>query len=109
MGKVSLSHEARKFRHDALKALRVQEWQPWPADVRLKVALKVCEPDNPDWRGVDLDNYSKAVLDLLQQGGVIVNDSQFDEVRIVRGQREGDGHVLVHIGPCKAVSDEGSK
>lgn len=96
-GKVSLSQEARKYLHDGLRALRAQQWTAWPADVRLKVALKVCEPDNPDWRGADLDNFSKAVLDLLQKGGVVVNDSQFDRLIVIRGEREGNGCVYVHI------------
>ncbi|GAA5501592.1 hypothetical protein Dxin01_01328 [Deinococcus xinjiangensis] len=97
MGKVKLSHEARKYRHDGLKVLNGQEWQPFGAEARLKVALKIVEPDAPHWRGVDLDNHSKAVLDLLQQGGVIVNDAQFDRVTLIRGGRSGTGYVLVHI------------
>jgi len=51
----------------------------------------------PDRRRRDLDNLPKAVLDAIEAAGVVEDDSQFDELHVVRcGVVEG-GRVVVEI------------
>ncbi len=52
----------------------------------------------PDARRRDLDNLCKVVLDSLQHYGVFDDDSQIDDLRIVRGPvNKADPHVLVRV------------
>ncbi|MFP1483278.1 RusA family crossover junction endodeoxyribonuclease [Escherichia coli] len=44
----------------------------------------IAEP--PDKRRRDLDNILKAPLDALTHAGLLIDDEQFDEVNIMRGQ-----------------------
>lgn len=49
----------------------------------------------PDKRRRDIDNPVKALLDALQHAGVYRDDSQIDELHVVRGQ--------VSLNPCAVV------
>lgn len=52
----------------------------------------------PDARKRDLDNVQKVLCDSLQHAGIFDDDSQIDDLWIVRGpQRKPDGAVLVTI------------
>jgi crossover junction endodeoxyribonuclease RusA len=51
----------------------------------------------PDKRKRDLDNMLKPLLDSLAGAGVFVNDSQIDDLRIVRGHQDKPGKVVVNI------------
>lgn len=58
----------------------------------------------PDRRVRDLDNYFKALLDALTHTNLWLDDSQIDELRIVRGEVKKGGECLVRIseiGDCK--------
>lgn len=62
---------------------------------RLKVAM---ECHAPDLRRYDLDNRIKAVLDSLQYSGVIENDSQVDEISMIRGEVDSNGgYVQIQV------------
>ena len=50
-----------------------------------KRPVKMCIRDR-DKRRRDLDNILKAPLDALTHAGVLMDDEQFDEINIVRGQ-----------------------
>ncbi|EPM5114232.1 RusA family crossover junction endodeoxyribonuclease, partial [Shigella flexneri] len=52
-----------------------------------------------DKRRRDLDNILKAPLDALTHAGVLMDDEQFDEINIVRGQPVSGGRLGVKIYP----------
>lgn len=51
----------------------------------------------PDRRRRDLDNILKATLDSLQVGRVYRDDSQIDDLRVVRREPVNGGRLRVHI------------
>ncbi len=51
----------------------------------------------PDKRKRDLDNTLKAVFDAMTHAGVWKDDSQIDDLRIVRSGVESPGRVLVTV------------
>lgn len=51
----------------------------------------------PDKRRRDLDNINKALLDSMQYAGLFEDDSQIDDLHIIRRQRTPVGQVVVHI------------
>ena len=58
----------------------------------------------PDARKRDLDNLLKALLDGLQGAVLFDDDSQIDDLQIVRGQRAQGGKVIVQVweqGKCQ--------
>lgn len=65
---------------------------------RLKMTLLVCAPDK---RKRDLDNVCKATLDALQHSGVFEDDSQIDELRVVRGNKVIGGCLFVCLEEVK--------
>lgn len=66
-----------------------------PAMERLSVKLIVYPPDN---RRRDLDNVCKGSLDALTFGGAWLDDSQIDELHLIRGPviKGGQLRVIVH-------------
>ncbi|MCD5335594.1 RusA family crossover junction endodeoxyribonuclease (plasmid) [Escherichia coli] len=63
-----------------------------------RLAIKIiAEP--PDKRRRDLDNILKAPLDALTHAGLLMDDEQFDEINIVRGQPLSGGRLGVRFTP----------
>jgi crossover junction endodeoxyribonuclease RusA len=59
----------------------------------------------PDARARDLDNVCKAVLDALQESHVYKNDSQIDDLHIIRGAKVcKPGFIMVSIQPLERQS-----
>ena len=92
--KVLISSEGRSYR----KRVREQFWvDSRPTFLgRLSVRLVFCSPDR---RKRDLDNLCKSLLDALQAVGFYDDDSQIDELTLVRGgvDASGRGFVLVRL------------
>lgn len=63
-------------------------------DGRLAVVIKACPPDR---RRRDLDNMLKGLLDALTHGGAWEDDSQIDQLAIIRGPIKALGCVEVTI------------
>lgn len=51
----------------------------------------------PDRRKRDLDNLPKALLDALTHAGLWDDDSQIDELKIVRGQVVKGGRITIDV------------
>lgn len=67
---------------------------PKLGDARLKMTL-VIRPRSK--RVFDIDNLAKAVLDSLCDAGVYDDDSQVDELHIIRGEAIKGGKIVVTI------------
>lgn len=65
---------------------------------RLSVVVRLMPPDK---RRRDVDNSSKALLDALMHAGCFEDDSQIDDLHIVRGSTFGGGKCEVLIGEIK--------
>ena len=100
--RILLSAAGRTYRRLVGEACLLQrpQGQLWPFAGRLAVEL-VCRP--PDRRVRDLDNLFKAVGDSLQAAGVYHNDSQIDELRLVRSRPTPGGTLAVTITPREAT------
>ncbi len=66
---------------------------------RLRVEITAYPPNRATR---DLDNLFKALLDSLTKAGVWNDDSQIDDLRIIRGPVKAGGLVQIEIGehPC---------
>jgi crossover junction endodeoxyribonuclease RusA len=69
---------------------------------RVSVRIVAHPPDN---RRRDLDNLLKASLDGLVHGGALEDDSQIDDLRIVRGENKRHGELIVLIHPIGVPND----
>lgn len=94
---VLISEKGRQYR-SAVQALAIaQKWQRF-GDSRLSVNIEAWAPDK---RRRDLDNMLKAALDALTHAGVWQDDSQIDELRIVRMPLVG-GMLKIQVQERKA-------
>ena len=91
--RVLISKKGREYRqgvHYILNTCDIPDF----GDDKLKVSISVNPPDK---RRRDLDNLPKAVLDALQKAGVYTDDSNIDDLRIVRQEVIKGGGIQVHI------------
>ena len=91
-GRAILSKAGRQYRDVAVAAARAQHVPTLKG--RLSVTLHVMPPDK---RRRDLDNLPKGVLDALTHAEVYEDDSQIDDLHIIRGERHEGGAVVVKI------------
>ena len=84
-----ISEEGKRYRRAVALIVRQQRLS---GTLAIKV---IAEP--PDKRRRDLDNILKAPLDALTHAGVLIDDEQFDEINIVRGQPVSGGRLGVKI------------
>lgn len=93
-GRVLISEKGRAYRIAASVAM-FDQLRGYPRLAgRLAVTLAVNPPDR---RRRDLDNMPKALLDALTHAQVILDDSQIDDLHILRGEPVKDGCVVVSI------------
>jgi len=95
--RVLISAKGRAYRKTVADEVLLQR-MPWYGKQRLKV-LVIAYP--PDKRRRDLDNIFKAGIDSLEKAGVYDNDSQIDDLRIVRRGASKPGRVDIMIEVVK--------
>lgn len=89
-----LTKNARQYRANALAAIIEQKPSRLGA-ARLKVTLTL---NPPTLAKRDLANFEKAPIDALVFAGVFTDDSQIDDLRIVRGEVDRPkGSVVVKL------------
>lgn len=97
--RVLISAEGRAYRKavaDAVMLARAAgKMQRHQATTRLSVRI---EAQPPDRRARDLDNLPKAVLDAMTAAGVWLDDSQVDELTVVRLDPVRGGQIRVLVG-----------
>lgn len=82
-GRTLISRKGRAYRREVEALLAGRD--------RLAGRLAVSiEAHAPDRRRRDLDNICKSLLDALQHGGLIEDDGDIDDLRIVRGEVDKD-------------------
>ncbi len=95
--KTLISKGGRQYRHNVFKeVISALGAFPPPFKGRLRVELRLSPPDR---RRRDVDNALKAVLDAMQHAGVYEDDSQIDDLRIVRGSVVPGGRLTAVIRP----------
>lgn len=92
--RVLLSNAGRKYRTDAVVALRNAKVPTGALKGRLGVVITACPPDR---RVRDLDNLCKGTLDALKHAGVIADDGDIDDLHLVRGQIVHRGELKIEI------------
>lgn len=94
-----LSKKGREYRAMVGILLRDEE-VPLPLPSPVCVSVTIHAPDN---RRRDLDNIFKAVGDAIQAAGVVINDSDIDELHIVRGPLDRpNGHIVITIDTTRS-------
>lgn len=93
-GRVLLSQDGRSYRKACADAVLMQRVPRHRLLGKLAVKLTVNPPDR---RARDLDNLPKGILDGLKHAGVIVDDSEIDDLHIVRDRVYPLGRIVVEI------------
>lgn len=65
-----------------------------------RLSIKI-EASPPDRRTRDLDNILKSLLDAITHAKLIEDDSQFDDIRIIRMPPQKPGSVKIFINPLE--------
>lgn len=84
-----LTPAAKRFTKDLANWIK-----PVMSDKRLKLEIKFFYPDR---RVRDLDNNLKPLIDSLVKNGLCVDDSQFDEILVKRGQVVKGGLIKIKV------------
>lgn len=92
-GRHLISEEGRRYRTLVAQLCLVNRLNG-AKQGRLSVTIQAFPPDK---RRRDLDNILKALLDSITHAGVIEDDSQIDDLRIVRRQSKPNGEILLTI------------
>jgi crossover junction endodeoxyribonuclease RusA len=95
-GRMVIGARGRAYRKDATAASHDQRVPIEGIGGPLKVELLAHPPDR---RRRDLDNLQKALLDAVVAAGVIEDDSNIDDLRVIRGPVFPGGKVEVVIRP----------
>ena len=92
--KVLISKGGRLYRKAVEEIVRCSGFGSYSGRIRVDMTFHP-----PDRRRRDLDNTLKASLDALQHAGVYEDDSQIDDLRIVRGSVVPGGRLTAVIRP----------
>ncbi|WP_413730822.1 RusA family crossover junction endodeoxyribonuclease [Sodalis sp. RH22] len=98
-GRNYISEKGTRYRAEVI-AIILRERLDIKLTSRLKVKLLASVPDR---RIRDIDNLFKAPLDALVHGGMINDDGQIDDLRIIRGERVKGGALEIVITELEAA------
>ncbi len=90
--RVVMSREGRAYRREACARLAALGAGVLSGPLRITVTLRP-----PDRRKRDADNAMKAICDALQHGGVVRDDAQFLDQRVVMGEPVPGGRADIEI------------
>jgi len=93
-GRRVLTGEAQAYRKGVGQQLVAQRVPRRVLTGKLTVKIVVRPPDR---RARDLDNVCKAILDSLKVAELFADDSDIDELYVVRGTPQKPGHVVVSV------------
>lgn len=95
-----ISEKGRKYRQDVIGSC-LEQLKCFPKlSGRLSVRIIATVPDK---RRRDLDNMLKATLDSLQHAGVYFDDSQIDDLQIIRSVVSKPGWLDIEIIETKEL------
>ena len=94
--RVLVSREGRSYRKRVCSLLAATRLSPATSTFRGRVHMTVTLHP-PDHQRRDLDNSMKGLLDALEHAGVYADDSQIDELKIVRGDVVPGGSCAIEI------------
>lgn len=77
------------------------------AQYRLSARVRMFVALYPPDRRRDVDNYAKALLDSLVEAGVLADDSQVDDLRLVWCAATPGGRAVVTIQPIPISPEQG--
>lgn len=89
-----ISRKGRDYREAVKHTIRTGP----PITGRVAVVIDAYPPDR---RARDLDNLPKSILDSLTHAGVWSDDSQIDDLRIVRRDVVPGGRIVINITEIK--------
>jgi crossover junction endodeoxyribonuclease RusA len=99
-----ISKRGKQFFDEALEDIRRQLGDVPPIMGRVRVCVELTCPDR---RARDIDNHgAKAVLDSIVKAGLIVDDEQVDDLRIIRLGVESPGCADVTITEIETPEKE---
>ena len=100
--RMALSREGRAYRTEACARLAALVGRMAREDRTLHEPLRVhITLHPPDRRKRDVDNALKALLDALQHAGVIRDDAQIADLRVVRGEVVRGGRADIEIAETR--------
>lgn len=81
---VHVGNEGQAFSEAVVSAWKshYQGWPPEPTTARLRLLVSVSYPTKA---AIDLDNRVKPLQDALKKAGAYADDSQIDDLRVIRG------------------------
>jgi len=102
-GRIVICRAGRDFITESLEDLKQQVDAGMTRQLghaRVSCYVETHAPRRVTQTWYDLDNRLKATLDVLQRAAIIENDSQIDDLRVVRGSQAdpGDpGYVFIYL------------
>lgn len=93
-GRNILSKRGREFYEDGQRVLLPQPRPSSPLLGRVSVTITLLPPTR---RGYDIDNRTKAVLDLLTKAGIWADDEQVTRLLVEKGEVTKGGAAVVTV------------
>ncbi|EMC4229590.1 RusA family crossover junction endodeoxyribonuclease [Cronobacter sakazakii] len=88
-----IAPKGREYRRAVIEIIR-QQGLDNKSKARMKIKIIA---DVPDRRRRDLDNLLKAVCDSLEHAGFVLDDNQFDEIHLKRGEVIPGGRLGIKV------------
>ncbi len=94
-----ISKKGQQYRKEVIQMIQSSNLDiQTTSRLRIKVIAAV-----PDSRRRDLDNILKSLLDSLIHAGFAMDDEQFDDIRVIRGQKVRGGSLDIKITELEEV------